>query len=143
MSKSNTFENDVLKLVLHRVAISGIATDATSPLTSLYLALHIADPGENEAQTTNEATYTGYVRQAVSRSTSGFTISGSVATLAGDVLFPIRTDAGSAQQITHWSLGTSLSGTGKILYAGPISPTISVTQNTRPKLLAQTSIVED
>lgn len=47
MSKGNTFELDFLKLVFNATAIANIADNAaSSPLTSLYLALHTADPGE-------------------------------------------------------------------------------------------------
>jgi hypothetical protein len=144
MSKSNTFENDHLRLVFHGVSIAGIADNPTvNANTALYLALHAADPGEAGTQTANEANYTGYSRQSVARSTLGFTINGSTVTLASDVLFPTRTDTGAAQLITHFSVGTTLTGPGKVLYSGPISPTISVTQNTRPRMLTSTSITED
>jgi hypothetical protein len=41
---------------------------------SLYLSLHTADPGETGSQTTSECNYTSYARQAVARSSGGFTI---------------------------------------------------------------------
>src|SRR6266403_2144335 len=67
MSKSNTFENDCLKLVFNGTAIANIADNAaSSPLTNLYLSLHTADPGEAGVQTTNECAYTAYPRQATS-----------------------------------------------------------------------------
>ena len=50
MSKSNTFENDLLQLLFNNVDIAdigdaaGIQNSATAG--SLYLALHTADPGE-------------------------------------------------------------------------------------------------
>jgi len=47
MSKGNTFENDLLKLIFNATAIAGIADNAgSSPLTSLYVSLHTDDPGE-------------------------------------------------------------------------------------------------
>ena len=46
MAKSSTFESDLLKLVFQGAAIANIADNAaSSPLTSLYVALHTADPG--------------------------------------------------------------------------------------------------
>lgn len=144
MSKSNVFEGDVVRLIFHGVAIDNIAVNATvSPLTFLHLALHTADPGEGNAQTTSECTYTGYTRMSVPRDTSGFNIVGNTVTLTADVQFPTRTDSGAGQNVTHWSVGTAPSGAGKILYAGAVAPTISVVQNTAPKLLAATQIVED
>lgn len=84
----DTFENDVAKLFLNGTAISNIADNAAaSPLTNLYLALHTADPTGAGNQTSGEANYNGYARQAVSRSNSGFTVSGSVANLTSNVSF--------------------------------------------------------
>jgi hypothetical protein len=83
MPKGTQFSNDFLKLVLNGTAIANIADNAgSSPLTNLYLALHTADPGVGGSQTTSEASYTGYARVAVPRSTSGFTAaSGGVSSL--------------------------------------------------------------
>jgi hypothetical protein len=47
MSKSNAFENDLLKLIFNATAIANLADNAaSSPLTNLYVSLHTADPGE-------------------------------------------------------------------------------------------------
>lgn len=144
MSKANTFENDFLRLIFHGVAIPSLATNATvSPSTLFYIALHTQDPGESDSQTQFECTYTGYARVQVLRSTAGFTITGNVVTLAGDMVFGSRTDSGAPQNVTHWSVGLANSGTGKILYSGAVTPITSVVQNSAPKLLANTQIVED
>lgn len=117
--KSSTFCNDLLKLIFQATAIANIADNAgTSPLTSLYLALHSADPGAGGNQNTNEATYTGYARVAVARTSSGFTVSGSSANLASLESFGACT--GSGQTLPYWSVGTASSGAGKILYSGPV-----------------------
>lgn len=85
----DTFENDIAKLILNGTAIANIADNAaSSPLTNLYLALHTSDPTGAGNQTSNEANYNGYARQAVSRSGSGFTVSASVANLTSNVSFP-------------------------------------------------------
>ena len=68
MSKGDTFENDLLKLIFNGTAIANIADNAaTSPLTNLFVALHTADPGETGNQSTNEVSYTGYARATVAR----------------------------------------------------------------------------
>jgi hypothetical protein len=55
VSKGNTFENDLLKLIFNATAIANIADNAAaSPLTNLFVALHTADPGEAGDQTTSE-----------------------------------------------------------------------------------------
>ena len=69
MSKSNTFETELLALIFNATAIADLAeNDATAPLTNLYVALHTADPGEAGVQNTSETAYTGYARVAVARS---------------------------------------------------------------------------
>ncbi len=142
MSKGNTFENDLLKLILNGTAIANLADNAASgPLTNLYLALHTADPGEAGDQTTSEATYTSYARVAVARSASGWTVSANTATLTSAISFPACT--GGTNTITHFSLGTASTGTGKILYKGAVSPNISVSNGVTPQLTTATSISED
>ena len=87
----DTFENDLAKLILQGTEISGLAindTGSPGPLTNLFLALHTADPTGAGDQTSSEANYTGYTRYTISRSSSGFTISGSVANLTSNCSFP-------------------------------------------------------
>lgn len=124
MSKGDTFENDLMKLIFQATPIANLADNAaTSPLTSLYVSLHTADPGETGNQTTSEATYTGYSgggRQAVVRTSSGWTVSANTATNAAIVAFGACT-AGSPNTITYAAVGTASSGTGKLLYSGAIS----------------------
>lgn len=59
MSKGNTFENDLLKLIFHGTAIANIADNAASaPLTYLPVSFHTAEVPEGGDQTTNECAYT-------------------------------------------------------------------------------------
>jgi hypothetical protein len=139
--KGSTFDNDLLKLILNGVGIAGIADNtATAPLTSLYASLHTADPGAGGSQTTSEAAYTGYTRMAVLRTSAGFTVSGATATLTASVVFPTAT--GGSETETFAAVGTALTGTGKILYRGPITPSLSVTTNVAPQLTSGTTITE-
>src|SRR2546426_11453355 len=117
MSKAHSYENDFMLLLFDAVAIANIADNAgTSPLTSLFVGLHTADPGEAGNQQTSEANYTGYARIAVARTSGGWTVTNNQATNAAAVTFGLCT-AGS-NTITYVSIGTALSGTGKILYSG-------------------------
>jgi hypothetical protein len=134
MSKGNTFEDDILKLLLNGTAIANIADNAASlPLTVLYLSLHTADPGEAGSQTTNEIAYTGYARQSVARTTGGWTVSAGVASLAVNVDFPEMT-GGAGGTVTHWAVGTASSGAGKILYKGAVSPTQVIATGVIPRI---------
>ena len=78
MSKGNTFENDWLLLIFNATAIANIADNAaSSPLTTLQVSLHTADPGEGGSQTTSETSYTSYARVAVARTAGGWMTAGA------------------------------------------------------------------
>jgi hypothetical protein len=102
---------------------STIAQNAAAPATNLYVSLHNADPGEGGNQTTNETAYTNYARQAVARTTGGWTVSGTDPTQvvnAATITFPQCGATGDT--LTHWGIGLSLSGAGTLLASGPIGP---------------------
>lgn len=142
MSKGNTFENDLLKLIFNATAIANIADNAAmSPLTNLYVSLHTADPGEAGDQTTNECAYTSYARVAVARSGSGWTVTNNSVSPAAEISFPAAT--GGTETATHWGVGTASSGAGKLLYSGTVSPNISISSGVTPKLTTSSTITED
>lgn len=142
MSKGDTFENDLLKLIFNGTAIANMADNASaSPLTNLYVSLHTADPGETGSQTTSEATYTSYARVAVARSGAGWTVTANSVSPAAAISFPACT--GGTNSITYFAVGTASSGAGKILYSGTVSPTISVSTGVTPQLTTSTAITED
>lgn len=131
MSKGNTFETDLLSLIFNAAAIALIADNAAStPLTSLYVALHTADPGEGGSQNTSEAAYTSYARVAVARTAGGWTVSGGQVTNAAQILFPQCT--GGSATVTYFSVGTLSSGAGKILYSGALGASLAVTNLVQP-----------
>ncbi len=139
--KATTFENDLLKLIFNAVAIANIADNAaSSPLTNLFLALHTADPGVGGSQTTSEAAYTSYARATVARNSGGFTVSTNTVVLAALVAFAAAT--GGSETETYFSVGTVVSGAGKILYRGPITPNIVVANGVTPELTTGTTITE-
>lgn len=143
MSKSNTFENDILKLFFNGTAIANIADNAaSSPATLLYASLHTADPGEAGNQSTNEISYTGYARTSIARTSGGFTVSGSSVTLTANVDFPEMT-GGAGGTVTHFAIGTAASGTGKILYSGTTDPDHVIQTGNIPRLKTGTTITED
>lgn len=142
MSKSDTFENDLLKLIFNATPIANLADNAAaSPLTQLFLSLHTADPGEAGTEATNEISYTGYARVGVNRNSGGFVVTGSSVALAANVDFGACT-AGSGTA-THFAVGVAVSGATKVLYKGAISPTIAVAAGVTPRLTTGTTITED
>lgn len=143
MSKGNTFENDLLKLIFNASTIAGIANDAASgALTNLYVALHTADPGEAGDQTTSECAYTSYARVAVARTSGGWTVTANSVSPVANILFPAKS-GGTDETATYASIGTAASGAGKILYSGALSPTIPITNGVIPTIQMGSTIVED
>ena len=142
MSKGNTFENDLLKLIFNATAIANMADNAaSSPLTNLYVSLHTGDPGEAGSQTTSECAYTSYARVAVARTSGGWTVTANSVSPVADISFPACT--GGTETATHWAVGTASTSTGKLLYSGSISPTIAIANGVTPKLTTASTVTED
>ena|SRR5687768_1268097 len=142
MGKSTTFENDLLKLIFNGTPITGLADNAaSSPITSLYISLHTANP-ESGNQTTSETAYTGYARLPLVRSTSGWTVTGSSVSPVSAVEFGECT-ASPGAQIQYAAIGTALSGTGKILYSGLLSTAITMAVGVAPRIKTTSTITED
>lgn len=142
MSKSNAFENDLLKLIFNATAIANLADNAaSSPLTNLYVSLHTADPGEAGNQSTNETTYTSYARVAVARTSGGWTVTGNSVSPVANIDFPAAT--GGSGTITFFGVGSASSGAGVLYYSGTVTPNISVTAGVTPRLTTASTITEE
>lgn len=146
MSKTNAFENDLLLLIFNNTDIALIGDAAgiqnSAAAGSLYVSLHIADPGEAGNQSTSEISYTGYARVAAARSGAGWVVTGNSVSPAAAITFGAMT-AGAGGTATHFGVGTDASGTGKLLYKGAITPNIAVTTGVTPQLTTATAITED
>jgi hypothetical protein len=142
MSKSNAFETAFLGLIFNADAITGIAENhSVSPITSLFVSLHTADPGEAGAQNTSEIAYTSYARVAVARTSSGWTITGNSVSPAAAIAFPEGT--GGSGTATHFGVGTLTSGAGVLLYSGALDSSIVTGDNITPSLTTATAITEN
>ena len=146
MSKSNTFENDLLLLVFNNtdIALIGDAAGLQNSATagSLYVSLHTADPGEAGDQTTNETAYTNYARVAVARSGAGWTVTGNAVANAALVQFAQCGVTGAT--LTHFGVGTDSAGAGKLLYSGALTSSLAVSSGIQPQFAAgDLDITED
>ena len=127
---------DILGLYLNATPIAHIADNASgTPLTNTYMTLHIGSPA-GSVQTTNELAYTEMARQPVARdnSSKAWTVVSTnpvTATLLADVTFPAMT-AGAGGVCTHASLGFDLTGGGKLIAYGALTPNVSVVANGAP-----------
>lgn len=140
--KSATFENDLLKLIFQATAIANVADNtATAPLTSLFVALHTADPTDAGTQSSNEIAYTGYARVGVARTSGGWSVSGSSVSPVANIDFGAMT-AGVGGTVTHFSIGVASSGATKILYSGTVSPNITVNNGVTPRLGTGSTVTE-
>lgn len=146
MGKNNFLSNAILKLIFNATAIANIADNASvSPLTNLFWALHTADPTASGLQNASEATYTGYARVPVARTTAGMTASTTQSTSpVANVDFPIATGPTlpTVVAITFASIGVAVSGATNILYSGPVTPTINVSNGVTPRLTTASTITE-
>lgn len=125
MSKSNTTENDVLKAILQGVDPSWRAG------ANLYVALYTANPDEAGTATTNETTYTNYVRKQIVKAT-GWTDGGSSFSNAAQIQFDIC-GATPGSPITHVAIVTTASGAGQILYSGALNDQLAIAQLVQPQ----------
>ncbi len=145
MSKGDTFENELLEHILNNAAIANIGDAGGLPASvadgSLYVSLHTGDVGEAGNQTTNEAAYTSYARVAVTRAGTGWTVTASQAVNAGSIAFPQAT--GGSESITHFAVGTSASGTGKVLYKGALTASLAVSTGVTPTFAAGALTIDE
>ena len=142
--KGAIYCGDILKLLLNATPIANIADNAaSSPLTSLYVALHTADPTASGDQTSNEIAYTSYARISVARSNSSpaWTITGASAAPNSNLSFPTAT--GGSATATYFSIGTDSSGTGKLLYVGTVSPSIVISTGITPILASNATTITE
>ena len=140
MSKGNTFENDLVKLIFVKASITGIATAATG-VANLYVGLHTADPGETGTQATSQVAYAPYARVAKARTTGVWTVTNNSVSPVANIDFPACT-GGTTGVATYFSVGTASTGNGKILYSGAISPSISIGVGVTPRLTTASAITE-
>ena len=133
MSKSDATETDILAKVFTATALPWDAA------TDLTIHLHVGDPGESGTSATSPATYTSYAPVDVSRSASGWTVTGG--TVTNDALIQFPQCTGGTNTITHVSV-TPKSST-QILYSGELSSPLSVSNGIQPQIAAgQLAITE-
>lgn len=146
MSKSDTWENEFLKLTFNNIAAAGIGdTNGLQPSAaagSFYLSLHTADPGETGTQATNETAYTGYARLAVARTTGGFTVTANAINLVANADFASCT-ASPGAAITHFGIGDASSGATKLRYSGTLTPNITMAVGVIPRITTAANLVTE
>lgn len=82
-----------------------------------------------------------YARIAVARSAGGFTVASNVANLTAVATFAAMA-GGAGGTVTHFGVGTALSGAGNLIFFGTVTPNIAVVAGVTPKLDTGTSITQ-
>lgn len=136
MSKTTAFETDFLELLFNNTTVSGIGSDGLRGSTtagSLYVALFTADPTET-GTATNECNYTGYGREAVARTSGGWTIAGDTASNTAAVTFGECT-AGS-ETASHFAIckaGTR--ATADLVLYGSLDSNLAISSGIIPEFI--------
>jgi hypothetical protein len=123
MSLSNGTELDALNVFL-RGQDPSYRAGATQ-----YLALFTADPTET-ASLSNEATYTGYARVALTKA-SAWTGTASPFTNTNLIQFGACTAGSSA--VTHFAVVDTASGVVNMMISGSLSATLNVSAGIQPQ----------
>jgi len=144
MSKVNTFENEIMKLIFHNVGIPNLG-DTTGILPSasngrLYIALYSVSPTDSTNGT--EANYTNYARVIVAREVTKWTVSGTSPTRAENIDAIIFPTSSSAETIV--GVGICFEPAGVPKYFNTFTSQLSIINGSIPTIqIGQLKINED
>lgn len=134
-------EDDLLDLMFTNVDAPnwgdgpGLQNSATAG--SLQISLHFADAigDTTTGQTTSEMDYTGYGRQAVARSTTGWTVASG--TVDNDALIQFgEMTAGTNRTVTDVGIGSASTGVGYLFIWGQVTQDLAVANGVNPQFAA-------
>lgn len=141
MPKSNTTKNDVIKFMFHGTAMPSYGA-------TLEINFHVSPgPGDAGDNTTNVATYTGYLPEVVARDNTVWQLCDSDGTPnangrcvknISDIILEECTGVSDDQTLTHGSI--SVVSTGQNLYYGALTASVRVTYQDTPRIPAGTAI---
>jgi len=154
VSKTNAYETALHELIFQNDAsaalLAAIGDDGLSGSTTddfFYISLHTSTPGEGGSQDSNEvdvAGYGEYSRQAIARSTGGWTVSGDTCSNAADTTWTQMATGTGNVIVTHFGVGTNPSGAGQLLHVGTVTPNMVINVGITPRFPAgDLDITED
>lgn len=138
---TNLFEADILDILFTNVAAPNIGTAggllATSPDGTADIGLFTVTITDASTNFSNEAAYSGYVRQTVPRNVSDWTISGTAPTIADNdnaITYPISGDGPESEL----DVGISLFAASNALQIySVLDSTLVVNSGVTPEFAAQ------
>ena len=143
--KSAAWENGVLNLLFLNQAFAAVGDASglqpSAATGSLYVSLHTADPTDAGTQSSNETAYNGYGRIAVSRAAGFTSATTGVIVPAADIDFAECTGTPGAA-VTYFGIGVSGTGATTLVYAGALSPSVTMATGVIPRVKATSTITE-
>lgn len=132
MPKSTNTCNNILALIYNATPWANIADNAaSSPITNIYMALATASYSVSSTMSSNETAYTNYVRQAIVRSTGGWTApSGGATSNAAAIEYPQCGVTGATETSACTGKAT---GASDIFHYGDLNSPIAVSNQIQPR----------
>lgn len=136
MSATNLFEDDLLDLYFTNVDAPNVGDAGglqnSVAAGSLHISLSTAALAETHTlQTQSEAAYTGYARQAVARSTAGWTVASGNADNDAAITFPTSTSGPETE--TDVGIGFAISGAGVLQIFAALTASLVVNNGITPE----------
>jgi hypothetical protein len=96
-------------------------------------------------QTSNEATYTGYARVALTRSAGGAWTAAASGSSSNNALIQFGNCTGGTlpETITHASIGENASGAGTVIASGALNSSLIVNINIQPQFAIGAAVVQE
>lgn len=141
--KGNTNAAGLLQAIFQATFtdLSTLLANSASPATVLYVSLHTADPTAAGTQLSSEVAYTNYGRVSVARTSAGWTLTNETITNAAAINFPACGATGATA--AYFGVGLASSGAGTLIYAGPLSSSLAISNGVTPSFaIGQLSVVE-
>jgi hypothetical protein len=138
-SKTTQSANDFLNYWLRNVAPSWDGSG------TIYIALHTGAVPLGGGQTSNEATYTGYARVALTRSAGGAWTAAASGSSSNNALIQFGNCTGGTlpETITHASIGENASGAGTVIASGALNSSLIVNINIQPQFAIGAAVVQE
>jgi len=133
MPKSTTICGNILALIYNAVTWANVAINAiSSPITDIYIALATASYGPTSNMSSNETTYTNYVRKTVVRSVAGW--SDPLATgVTSNVAAIEYAQCGVTGAVITSACTGKASGASDIFHYGDLNDPITVSNQIQPR----------
>ena len=139
MALGNAAETALLTLFFQNTAIANVGNagglQPSGVAGSLYVALHTAAPAASGDQTSNETSYTNYIREGVARSSAGWTMTGSAPAISENAAaIPWPQCGATGATLTNFSVGLVSSSASQMWWNGALTSSLIVSNGITPSM---------